>query len=246
MAILAVVLLATDVVHLGYIEDDKANTGNLIQEFHKKVNSDNFEQIYTSASNELRVNQSETDFVGVLRSVVNSAGKFRQVNSCDLTVIVDASRPFVRAICDEEYERAPVTEFFTFVRSGHSLRLASYRGAVGWYAMHSAEIAAAKSAAMLFYKQLTERQFASIWNAVDPDFRAATNEASFLSLLSEVRNRWGSCDLPGLIDIDYVENDNGHLVGLVYARHCSHGPLQERLAWRIVNGRALLRGYHVN
>lgn len=109
---------------------------------------------------------------------------------------------------------------------------------------HTDDFEAARKAADEFYRRMFSEEYGAIWDGAHDDLKNATSRDQLIDTLRQLNQKLGTCDAPRLVDTDYASKDGDHFVGLVYSRKCEHGEVNEKLAWKIVGGKALLRGYH--
>jgi hypothetical protein len=102
----------------------------------------------------------------------------------------------------------------------------------------------AGKAADEFYRRVSVEDYGAIWDAAHDDLRNAATRDQMISLMRQVYQKLGTCRAPKLIDTDYATKDGDRFVGLIYSHECEHATINERLAWKIVDGKAMLRGYH--
>jgi len=102
----------------------------------------------------------------------------------------------------------------------------------------------ARKAADELYRRVSDEDYGAIWDAAHDDLKASVGRDQMVTALRQWNEQLGVCRPPVLIDTDYANQNGEHFVGLIYSRECEHDTTHEKLAWKIVNGRALLRGYH--
>ena len=102
----------------------------------------------------------------------------------------------------------------------------------------------AQKAADEFYRRVSAEEYGAIWDAAHDDLKHSASRDQMVSAMQQLNQKLGVCSAPTLLDTDYGNKDGERFVGLAYNRKCERGELNERLAWKIVDGKALLRGYH--
>ncbi|HSK43017.1 MAG TPA: hypothetical protein VLA83_03910 [Candidatus Binatia bacterium] len=229
----------------GYIEDDKKEATEAIAQFHSRVMAGQFDQIYKDADVTLKSTQSKEALLQGMQATRNKYGVFQQVTFSQLNVII-GNPVQVRAVYNSTYEKGDTTELFTFLRRGNKLKLSYYSISPGAVKPEdrSANLAAAKKAADQVYLHVAAQDYGKIWDEADDDFKKSATREQMVAVISQRNQQLGACSPPELADNDFADNDKGHFVGLIYHRKCEHGDINERLAWRITDGKALLRGYH--
>jgi cytoskeletal protein RodZ len=229
----------------GYFEEDKKEAAEAISQLHSRVSAGQFDQIYRDADSSLKDTQSKNALIQAMQGTRNKYGAFRWVTFSELNVIM-GNPVQVRAVYNSTYEKGDTTELFTFVRRGNSLKLAYYSISPGTAKPEdrAANVAAAKKAAEELYAHVAAQDYGAIWDQANDEFKKSASRENLIDVLRQRYQKLGVCGPPSLVDLDFSDNDRGHFVGLVYQRKCEHGNLNERLAWQIVDGKALLRGYH--
>jgi hypothetical protein len=106
------------------------------------------------------------------------------------------------------------------------------------------DLEAARNAADEFYRRVSAKEYGAIWDAAHDDLKHSASRDQMISAMQQLNQKLGVCSAPTLANTDYANKDGGRFVGLVYSRKCEYGEVNERLAWKIVDGKALLRGYH--
>ena len=242
--VIAFALLSYFSLHIGYIDEDKQATINAIAQFHDRLNTKAFDLIYNAASHQLQEANSRDSFEATLQAARNSCGVFRNAISSQINISFDSALTTIDATYTSAFENVQATEFFTFERIGDELRLANYHIIPGTIKAHADEIDAAERAAERFFDEMSNQEFDAIWNEASPDFKGAKTNVETTSTLKETFRKWGICRSPTLVDVDFAEKNGRRFVGLAYALRCSHGDLRKRLAWEVIDGKALLRGYY--
>ncbi len=112
-------------MHRGYFAEDKSETARLIDQFHARLNANQFDQIYDDADDSLKQSDTRENWRKVLVAVLDHTGQFRRVNNSKLNVIVGAQVE-IRGAYRSTFEKGTFTELFAFVRRGEQVRLAYY------------------------------------------------------------------------------------------------------------------------
>jgi hypothetical protein len=233
-------------VHLGYFEQDKRETEQAIAQLHARLGARQFDQIYRDADPMMKNAQSKEALIRAMQETRDKYGEFRQVTNSQMNVIV-GNPVQVRAVYNSTFERGKATEMITFIRHGDSLNLAYYSvsaGSVRPTAINSDKVSIATNAAEELYKHVSAREYGAIWDEAHDDLKNSASREQMIASLQQRNQELGACNVPQLINTDLVDNNEGNFVGLIYRRKCDHGEINERLAWKIVDGKALLRGYH--
>lgn len=126
IAVLAGLMLSCTSVKPGFIADDKAAAAKAVEQFHDRLNVDEFSQIYDDAHDSFRQSQPRGDLIKAMQETRNRLGQFKGVTSSDLNVIVGAPVQ-VRAAYKSAFEKSAVTELFIFVKQGDRMQLSEYR-----------------------------------------------------------------------------------------------------------------------
>lgn len=114
----------------GYIEDDKKETAQAIEEFHQRLSASQFEDIYRDAHQALRDTGTHEQLVSAMKATRDRFGAFKRVTFSQMNVIVGAPVQ-IRAVYNTSYEKGDATEQFTFLRDGDHVRLALYSPSPG-------------------------------------------------------------------------------------------------------------------
>jgi hypothetical protein len=112
-------------VRPGYIEDDRRDTAQAIEEFHHRLSSEQFEDIYRDAHQALRSTRSREQLLSAMRATRTQFGAFRAVTFSQINIFVRAPIEG-RAVYNTTYERGDATEMFLFLKDDNRMRLALY------------------------------------------------------------------------------------------------------------------------
>lgn len=245
LTIAAVWVMFRSSFHAGYVEDDKKEAGEAIAQVHSRISAGQFDLIYKDADPSLKNSQSKDALIHAMQASRDKYGGFRRETFKELNVMM-GNPVQVRAVSNSTFEKGDVTELFTFVRRGNGLKLTFYSISPGTAkpADNAANLAAAKKAADELYAHVAGQDYGAIWDQANDDLKKSASREQLIAVLSKRNQKLGACSAPVLADSDFSDNDGGHFVGLIYSRKCEHGEINERLAWKIVDGKAVLRGYH--
>ena len=130
-------LLATNIIFLvsliscvsvrpGYIEDDKREALQAINNFHARLNSGQYAAIYDASDPALQQTGSREQLIAAMQATRAHFGEFRQVTDSEMNVIVRAPVE-IRAAYNSKFEKGNVTEVFLFLRRGDQIKLAMYQ-----------------------------------------------------------------------------------------------------------------------
>jgi hypothetical protein len=174
-------------------------------------------------------------------------GQFKQVTFSELNEII-GHQIQIRAVYNSTFEKGMSTEEFIFLRQGNKIQLAFYNILEGTVkpgnGPDAADLSTAKKAADEFYLRIAGKDYGAIWDAAHSDMKNSVSREQMIDMMQEFNDKLGACGVPKLVNTDYVIQNSDHFVGLLYRRKCEQTEIQERLAWKIINGKALLRGYH--
>jgi hypothetical protein len=150
----------------------------------------------------------------------------------------------IRAVCNSAFEKGDATELFSYIKEGHKLGLAFYeiRPGIAKLALNE-ELMAAERAAAEFYERLSKGEYDAIYNSMSDDCRAATSKDEVTDHFGAINEKLGACSAPILTDTNFAQDGVNHLIGLKYTRACANREVNEHLAFKIVDGKALLLGY---
>lgn len=113
-------------VRPGYIADDKAMTEQAIKQFHDRLSAGQYESIYQDADVSLKQSFTQEHTIASMKDVRDRFGSVKTVTFSKLNVIVGAPVQ-IRAVYNTTYEKGKVTEAFTFIKQGDTVRLAHYQ-----------------------------------------------------------------------------------------------------------------------
>jgi hypothetical protein len=242
LLLLAFLLSTRSTLHVGNFGDDESAAVELIRQFHARINAGRFDEIYDDADAALKASKNRETLVRELHEAHDKYGQFQRVTSSEVRAIAGAPIE-VRARYDSVYEKGDATELFSFLREGHKLQLAFYQ-ITNQESGRNTEIQTAQRAADEFYRRLASGEYDAIFDDMSGDLKTIQNREETRVFFQGINDKFGECQVTTLESTDYARNTDGHFVGLVYSRECTGGEHNERLAFRIVNGKALLRGYH--
>jgi len=233
--------------HPGYIDEDKHETIQLIERFHARMNASQFGDIYDDAHAGFQNSISRDNLIKAMRATQNQWGQFKHVTFSELNESIGPQIQ-IRAVYNSSFEKGDATELFTFVRQDDKIQLAFYNIEPGTKkpdtASDAANVAMAQRAAEDFYRRLVVKDYATIWDTAHPDFKKSTSRDQMTQQLEQLDKKLGNCSAPALLDTNYDILNGEQVIGLIYQRKCEHGEIRERFGWKIVDGKALLRGYH--
>ena len=243
--LLVLFVLSRVTLHRGYIEDDKRFATRLIAQFHQRMNAGQLDQIYDAYDQSLKNVKTREEELQSLREVSSQFGAFKSVADSEMNVIVEVPMTQVRAAYNSNFEKGDVTELFAFVRRGHDLKLAFYQVSPGTAKLEwGHDLEAAQKAAETVHKEISTGDYDAIYDGLSDDLKTTTSREQIRDLFQGINDKFGTCEAASLVDSSYTTNNEGHFVELQYTRKCTNGELRERLAFKVVDGKALLRGYH--
>jgi hypothetical protein len=117
-------------VKAGYFAEDKQLTEQEIKKFHDRFNSGDYESIWNQAAPGLQQAISKKDFLTFLNNGHEQCGKFTGIIDKRLKVVV-GSPVQIRVIYNSQFDKAVLTEMFTWLKSGEEIQLAGYTVAKG-------------------------------------------------------------------------------------------------------------------
>jgi hypothetical protein len=229
---------------VGNFARDKEMTAALIDEFHQDLNRGRFNDIYESSSHIFRRSFQSSEVCSQLRQNMERFGPYTNVLTSELNVL-QGPPVEVQAVYNSTFEKGIVTELFGYVKEDHKLKLAFYeiRPGISNLGLNE-DRRIAEEAANEFYQRLSHEDYDAIFNSMSEDLRSSMSSEEVASHFRQINENLGNCTIPFLTDSDYAEDGESHFVGLKYERVCEGGKVNERLAFKIVNGKAMLRGYH--
>jgi hypothetical protein len=112
-------------LHLGYIDDDKRQTAKLIEQFHERMNTGQFDEIYADAHPAFRKSLTAQEWLHHMADAREQYGKFETMRSSRFNVIMGAPVQ-IRAAYTSTFEKGEATELFSFAREGNKVQLLIY------------------------------------------------------------------------------------------------------------------------
>jgi hypothetical protein len=123
--ILGAVLVSRVTVHFGYINDDKKEVAERIDEFHTRMNLMQFDQIYNDADPAFRASLRREEWSKHMQDTRERYGAFRNSAPWKMNVVMGAPVQ-IRAAYTSNFEKGNATELFAFAREGHRIQLLAY------------------------------------------------------------------------------------------------------------------------
>jgi hypothetical protein len=123
--LLAGLLLSRFTVHFGYVDDDKKQAAKLIEQFHDRMNTERFDEIYEDAHPAFRKSLSKEEWLRQMQENRQQYGPFKMTSSSKINVIMGAPVQ-IRAAYNSTFEKGEATELFGFAREGHKVQLLIY------------------------------------------------------------------------------------------------------------------------
>jgi hypothetical protein len=117
-------------IHKGYVAQDKAVTDALITQFHTRLNTGAFDQIWDDADSSLKQSKTREEWKRLLQDVIDHTGKFDHVKDSKLNVMMGLPVQ-IRGAYRSSFEKGNFTELFAFVRRDEDVRLAYYSALSG-------------------------------------------------------------------------------------------------------------------
>src|ERR1700691_5945831 len=90
LAIVAVAVVAGFSLHLGYADEDKDQVVKLIVQFHERINSERFNDIYDDAHPAFHKALSREEWLRHMRESWEQYGKFETIKSSRVGVVMGA------------------------------------------------------------------------------------------------------------------------------------------------------------
>lgn len=97
-----------------------------------------------------------------------------------------------------------------------------------------------------FRAAVANKKYHEIFENADPEMRQSGNEDQFVEFMNALERKlgpWQSAE-EGVWTVS--QSPAGRIVNLTYTSQFANGTGTERFMWRIVDGKALLVGYHVD
>jgi hypothetical protein len=112
-------------VQSGNLDEDKRTVERAVDQFHKRFNSEQYQDIYNDAHEIYKKSQTQADSLNEFKKTENKFGKMEQVNEQRLKVIIGAPIQ-IRVVCKAKFDKGEVTETFIFIKDGDTIRLVQY------------------------------------------------------------------------------------------------------------------------
>lgn len=104
----------------------------------------------------------------------------------------------------------------------------------------------AKGGVAAFRERVSQKAYSEIYRAAAPELRQAATEEQFTRLLTALDRKLGAWRSAADPAWHVTRSTGGHIVQLTYQSQFDKGSATEQFSWRIEQGAAVLRGYHVN
>ena len=97
----------------------------LIEQFHERMNTGHFEEIYDDAHPAFKNALNKQDWIGRMQETREQYGLFKMVGSSKVSVLMGAPVQ-IRAACYSTFDKGQATELFSFAREGDKIPLLIY------------------------------------------------------------------------------------------------------------------------
>lgn len=97
-----------------------------------------------------------------------------------------------------------------------------------------------------FHTQLDAAQFNEIYEASAEDLKTVTTKQDFVAFLSAVNRKLGKVLKSEKTTWNVNYHTSGTFITLAYNTTFTNGAGTEQFVYKLLNGRALLVGYHIN
>jgi hypothetical protein len=104
----------------------------------------------------------------------------------------------------------------------------------------------AKQSVDEFRTAVSNKSYAEIYRAADEQMRASGTEAEFVEFMSAVERKLGPWQSAPDPIWTATSGSWGHQIILNYQSQFANGSATETFTWRVVKGKAVLNGYHVD
>jgi Protein of unknown function (DUF4019) len=123
--VLAGLILSRLHVHFGYVDGDKKQTVESIEQFHERMNVEQYDQIYADANPAFRNSLTREEWLQHMHEVREQCGRFKSTRISKLNVLM-GNPVQIRAAYNSTFEKGPATELFGFAREGDKVQLLIY------------------------------------------------------------------------------------------------------------------------
>ncbi|WP_267382316.1 MULTISPECIES: hypothetical protein [unclassified Sphingomonas] len=110
----------------------------------------------------------------------------------------------------------------------------------------STDMPLASKASAEFHSRLNAGQYAAIYGATAPAFKAATPESKFTPILEAVHRKLGLFKDAKVIGWNDTVNTNGHSLSIRCAANYSKGPAEEAFVFSFDKDKAAVVAYNIN
>jgi len=97
-----------------------------------------------------------------------------------------------------------------------------------------------------FHLQFAKGNYGGIYDASGSEFKSSSSRDQIITFLQMVNSKLGACGEPESQSSNVNYLTSGTFATMIYKRKCANGLLEENFSWRLEDGKAVLRGYHVN
>jgi hypothetical protein len=104
----------------------------------------------------------------------------------------------------------------------------------------------AKKSADEFHARFNAKQFDTIYDAADPEWRKTTDRDTSTKFFSRVQRKMGVCTTSTSGGYNYNVTTSGTFVTIDYQTTCANGKLDEEFRWRVDGKKTLLLAYNAN
>jgi uncharacterized protein DUF4019 len=112
-------------LHFGYADEDKRRVAELIEQFHYRMNTGQFDSIYEDAHPAFRSALTRQEWLEHMKQTREQYGDFTAIKSSQLNVLMGAPIQ-IRAAYVSSFEKGEATELFSFAKDGQKIELLIY------------------------------------------------------------------------------------------------------------------------
>jgi hypothetical protein len=109
----------------------KQLAGGAVQDFHRRLNAGEFEEIYHQADEGFRAGQSREDLIEFLRIVHTKMGDAGPASQNNVRVDANTRGTFVTTWYSTQFSNGTAIEKFTWIKQHENLKLYGYRIGAG-------------------------------------------------------------------------------------------------------------------
>ena len=117
-------------VRSAHIGEDEQATVSMIDRLHSLFNEEKWEEICHEADRSFCATDDKTNSMAPMQETLNRFGRFKRLTFVKTSVLhappIQGAPDEVRAVCNSDFDKGPVTELLVFKRQNGQFHLARY------------------------------------------------------------------------------------------------------------------------